>query len=100
MKADAARPLRLERLLAETLNYGTWLASAVIALGLALTWSGQGMHAHGMLLVTIGIALFILLPVARVGMMAVVFVRERDYRFGAVAGLVLLIMLAGFALAS
>ena len=36
-----------------------------------------------------GIALFILLPALRVLLMVVVFVRERDYRFGAIAALVL-----------
>ena len=49
-----------------------------------------------MRLVTIGIALFILLPVLRVVLMLIVFLRERDYRFSAIAALVLTILLVGF----
>jgi uncharacterized membrane protein len=96
----------LERLLAQLLQYGTWLASAVIALGLALATvpgvEGKGTPAaaafSGMHIVTAGIALFILLPVLRVTVMLTVYLRERDYRLGAIAALVLLIIFAGFAL--
>jgi uncharacterized membrane protein len=80
---------RLETLLATLLSRGTWLASAVVALGLALP---------GTRLVTAGIALFIFLPIARVAVMLVAFIAEREYRLGAVAAFVLLTILAGFAL--
>ncbi len=46
-------------------------------------------------IVTAGIALLIVLPVLRVFLMLVVFVRERDFRFSAIAMLVLAIMLLG-----
>ena len=46
-------------------------------------------------IVTAGIALLIVLPVLRVFLMLVVFVRERDLRFSAIAMLVLAIMLLG-----
>ena len=46
-------------------------------------------------IVTAGIALLIVLPVLRVFLMLVVFVRMRDFRFGAIAMLVLAIMLLG-----
>jgi uncharacterized membrane protein len=49
-------------------------------------------------LVTIGIALFLLLPVLRVALMLIVFLRERDYWFSAIAALVLTILLVGFML--
>lgn len=49
-------------------------------------------------LVTIGIAMFLLLPVLRVVLILIVFLRERDYRFSAIAALVLTITLAGFVL--
>jgi uncharacterized membrane protein len=45
-----------------------------------------------------GIALFILLPALRVLLMVVVFVRERDYRFGAIAAFVLAVIVVGAAL--
>jgi uncharacterized membrane protein len=90
----------LERLLAVVLHYGTWLASAVIALGLVLAAAGS--PNLGMLssthIVTAGIAMFILLPILRVAVMLIVFVLERDYRFGAIAALVLAIIGLGIAL--
>jgi hypothetical protein len=48
-----------------------------------------------MRVVTAGIALLIVLPVLRVFLMLVVFVRERDFRFSAIAMLVLAIILLG-----
>jgi len=49
----------------------------------------------GTRIVTAGVALLIVLPVLRVFLMLVVFVRERDFRFSAIAMLVLAIMLLG-----
>jgi len=74
--------------LADLLHYGTWLASIAIGLGLALGSTR---------IETIGIALFILLPTLRVLLMLLVFLRECDYRFTAIAALVLAIILLGFA---
>jgi hypothetical protein len=94
----------LERLLAQTLQYGTWLASAIIAAGLALALIDLrlGTHAAGLLsgtrIVETGIVVFILLPVFRVFLMLLVFLKERDYRYSAIAGLVLLILLLGYIL--
>jgi uncharacterized membrane protein len=82
--------VRLEGLLAGVLHYGTWLACAVIALGLAVSSNGH--------IVAAGIALLILLPVLRVALMLAVFLRQRDYRFSAIAALVLMIIFLGFAL--
>jgi hypothetical protein len=45
--------------------------------------------------ITAGILLLIVLPVLRVLLMLIVFVRERDFRFGAIAMLVLAIILLG-----
>jgi hypothetical protein len=92
----------LERLLASVLQYGTWLASAAIGLGLAvaLVDSHSGLHTLGFLsstrIISLGILLFILLPVFRVFLMLLVFFKERDYRFSVIAGLVLLILALGF----
>jgi uncharacterized membrane protein len=49
----------------------------------------------GTWIITAGIALLIVLPVLRVLLMLIVFVRERDFRFGAIAMLVLAIILLG-----
>jgi uncharacterized membrane protein len=91
--------MTLERLLATVLSAGTWLASATIAAGVALALTGA--HAGGvrdMPIVTAGIALFILLPITRVALMAIVFAHRRDYRFAAIAVLVLAIIGVGCAL--
>jgi uncharacterized membrane protein len=76
----------LERILGAMLHYGTYLASFVIALGLmvAFRWA-----AVGTAIASAGIALLIALPVARVAAMLAFFWRSRDYRFSAIAALVL-----------
>ena len=92
---------RRERAIARLLRHGTWLASAITALGLAMDFvpahftapylsslSGEGVMKAG-------IALFILLPVARVALMLGIFVRERDYSYAAIAALVLAIIALG-----
>jgi hypothetical protein len=92
----------LERLLAMVLQYGTWLASAAIGVGLAVALldSHSGLNTVGFLsstrIISVGILLFILLPVFRVFLMLLVFLKERDYRFSVIAGLVLLILVLGF----
>jgi uncharacterized membrane protein len=92
----------LERLLAMVLQYGTWLASAAIGLGLAVALidSHSGLHTVGFQsstrIISLGVLLFILLPVFRVFLMLLVFLKERDYRFSVIAGLVLLILALGF----
>ena len=91
----------LEELLAAFLRYGSWSASAAIGLGYALALIGS--HApswnppvlFNMRIVRVGIALFILLPILRVLLMLLVFIRERDFRFAFIAGTVLAIILLG-----
>ncbi len=95
MNRVQGRPSRLEGVLATVLQCGTWLACATIATGIARGVTGSPTGARE---ITIGIALFILLPVLRVAVMLIVFLLERDYLFGAIAGLVLTILCVGFAL--
>ena len=103
MNHATPRSAQLEWLLAGTLHLGTWLASAAIGLGLALALLDSRFSApklailRDMRIATIGIALLILLPVARVIVMLIVYLRHRDYRFSAIALLVLTIILLGFA---
>jgi uncharacterized membrane protein len=85
--------LAQERMLGSLLHYGTLLASLVIAAGLLVAPASGAM---GVRIATVGIVLFILLPVVRVGAMLVFFLRARDYRFGAIAALVLLIILFSY----
>jgi uncharacterized membrane protein len=85
----------LERLLARVLSVGTWLGTAIIAAGLGLrcmAWGQVQSTQACMRMVSLGIALFILLPVLRVALMAVAFIRMRDLVFTAMATAVLVII--------
>jgi Protein of unknown function (DUF1634) len=82
---------RLEELVAALLRYGSWLASGAIGLGYALALMGP----QYMRMVSVGIALFILLPILRVLLMFLVFIRELDFRFAFISGTVLAIILLG-----
>ena len=92
---------RLEELLAAFLRYGSW--SAVAAIGLGYTLALVGSHAPAwnlpvlshMRIVRMGIALFILLPILRVLLMLLVFIREGDFRFAFISGIVLAVILLG-----
>lgn len=94
-----ARDERRERIIAVLLRYGTWLASGLVALGMtlgALSFEPPlpfGLQGSG--LAKAGIALFILLPVARVALMAALFLQERDYLYATIAALVLAIIATG-----
>jgi uncharacterized membrane protein len=96
---------RLETLVAALLRYGTWLASAAIGLGLLLALIGARLAPAGpallpaMRISTMGIALFIALPILRVVLMFLVFLRESDFRLALTAGLVLTIILVSIVLA-
>jgi len=95
---------RLEELLEILLRYGTWLASAAIGIGLSIALIGSNSRMRhlpapaDMRIATAGIVLFILLPVLRVLLMLLVFIRERDFRFVSIAALVLAIILLGIVL--
>ena len=92
----------IERLLAGLLRYGTWIASAVIALGLGLEvldWADGTRSLPAVSpssIVALGIALLILLPVLRVTLMLAAFAIGRDYRFVGISALVLLVIALGF----
>jgi hypothetical protein len=103
MSATVTGP-RLESLLAGLLRCGTWLASVVTGLGITMSLSSEATGAAWLSglsaadVVAAGIALFIALPVLRVLLMLAVFIRERDYRLVAVTALVLMTIVAGFAI--
>jgi uncharacterized membrane protein len=88
--------LQLERSLAGLLRYGTWLVSFVITVGLVLASVSPG----SMQVATAGLVLLILLPVSRVIVMLLAFLRDRDYRLALAAALVLSVILAGVILGS
>ncbi len=80
MKARA-----LDRSVALVLGAGTWIASAVIGAGLLLP--------SGTAIVNAGVALLIALPILRVALMLVEFVRRQDYRIALIAGSVLAVII-------
>jgi uncharacterized membrane protein len=91
MSEEAVKPPQLELLLAALLLYGTWLASGVTGLGLAMSLAG----VEGTYVVAAGVALFIALPVLRVLVMLGAFILNQDYRLVIVAAVVLMTILAG-----
>jgi uncharacterized membrane protein len=91
MSKEAVKVPQPEWLLAGLLRYGTWLASGMTGLGLALSLVG----VEGTQVVAAGVALFIGLPVLRVLVMLGAFLLDRDYRFVIVAAVVLMMILAG-----
>ena len=99
MSSKKIKPSRIESLLARLLNVGTWVASIVIAGGLALSLLNQPTPLPlATQLITAGIVLFILLPILRVILMFTIYLRDRDYQFAVVAAVVLLIIFAGCAI--
>lgn len=101
MNNKTGKTARLEALLAQLLNYGTWIASAVTAVGLALLATDANLAGCaaaalcGTTLISAGIAMLILLPVLRLVLMLAVFLHERDYVLGAITAAVLGIITIG-----
>ncbi len=94
---------RRERIIAALLWYGTWIASIIIAVGIilgALPDFAQLLPPgfSGYNIVKTGVVLLIFLPVARVALMLAIFLRERDYVYMAISGLVLAIIAIGIVL--
>jgi hypothetical protein len=88
VNVEDGRDTKLERQLAIVLRGGTWSASGVVAFGLVLPSSARA--------VTVGIALFIALPILCVALMLLSFLRRGDYRIAVVAALVLAVIVLGF----
>lgn len=98
MKPTTGNYERSEQIIAALLWYGTWLASAVIAAGIVLgllSHIEQSLGLRGYDVVKAGVALFILLPIARVALMLAIFLRERDYVYTVISAFVLAIIAAG-----
>ena len=91
MSREADKAPQPELLLAGLLRYGTWLASGVTGLGLAMPLVG----VEGTSAVAAGVALFIALPVLRLLVMLGAFILDQDYRLVIVAAVVLMTILAG-----
>ncbi|MCH4542864.1 DUF1634 domain-containing protein [Ochrobactrum sp. POC9] len=87
---------RRDEIIASLLWYGTWFATAVIAVGVIMTAiEPTQSFFSGYDIVKAGIAVFILLPIVRVVLTMYLFVRERDYVYAVIAATVLLIIATG-----
>lgn len=94
---------RRDGAVATLLWYGSWLASALIAVGVAIMeveplQAVFSLSLSGYDIVKAGIAIFILLPITRVVLVMYLFLRERDYVYAVIAALVLTIILTGIVL--
>jgi uncharacterized membrane protein len=92
--------LHQEKRIGALLRAGTRLASMVIGLGLAWGLLEPGLTHDalqgraGLQVMTFGVALFIGLPILRVFLMLLLFLRERDYALSLIAVLVLGVLLS------
>lgn len=82
-----------ERPIAALLWYGSWIAVATLCASFITPLFGY----DGLSLARAGIALFILLPVARVALLIFLFARARDPLYTMISIAVLAIIAAGFA---
>jgi uncharacterized membrane protein len=80
----------MELTLSRLFRYGAITASIVVAIGLALSASD-----HGTTVMTAGISLFALLPVAGLSIMSRQFARTRDWKLSAISISVLVIIAVG-----
>ena len=103
MTSSAMQNATLDRRLATFLQYGTWIASATIAVGMflrastAIEGNGSADARFATTAVTVGVAAFIVLPMLRLVLMLFIFFRQRDYCYTFVVALVLLIVGVGCA---
>lgn len=93
MNQPSRRDDRLDHRLALVLKLGTWMACALIAAGLLLPRFSIALGAIHFNLVVAGVALLILLPVARVALMALWFAIHREIHFALIAVAVLCVIL-------
>ena len=86
---------RLERRLGTVLTVGTRISTAVLAMGLAATFLLPGsIVTHGLL--TVGLLVLLLTPVARVAVSVVGYLGERDWLFVFYTSIVLALLIASF----
>jgi len=100
MKSTTNRIARCEQSIAGLLWNGTWLASALVTAGIALgathdSWSFVAPGLSGYNVMKTGVAFFIILPIARVALMLVMSLRERDYVYTLISVFVLAVIAAG-----
>ncbi len=86
----------IELVLARLLWVGSIVAAVLIAVGIGFMLNGRLNHATH--LITVGLLVLLATPIMRVFTAAVIFVRERDWRFACFCLVVLCALAAGMLL--
>jgi uncharacterized membrane protein len=98
MNRDRSGMQRLETTIGEVLRFGTITSSTMFAIGLVMTVVGY-QPAVAQLLLATGLVILLATPPARVVVSVIEYVRERDWTFVLLTGIVLL-ALAGSVVAA
>ena len=98
MNRDRSGMQRLETTIGEVLRFGTITSSTMFAIGLVMTVVGYQPVVAQLLLAT-GLVILLATPPARVVVSVIEYVRERDWTFVLLTGIVLL-ALAGSVVAA
>jgi uncharacterized membrane protein len=98
MNRDRSGMQRLETTIGEVLRFGTITSSTMFAIGLVMTVVGYQPAVARLLLAT-GLVILLATPPARVVVSVIEYVRERDWTFVLLTGIVLL-ALAGSVVAA
>ena len=85
----------LEQVLGRVLTVGTRATTAALAVGLAATFLAPT-HRLTQLVLTAGLLVLLLTPVARVVVSVVGYLRERDWPFVLYTGIVLVLLIGSF----
>ena len=85
----------LESILGRVLTFGTRASTVTLALGLAATFLAPG-HRVTAALLTAGLLVLLLTPVARVVVSVAGYIRERDWPFVLCTGIVLVLLIGSF----
>jgi uncharacterized membrane protein len=98
MNRDRSGMQRLETTIGEVLRFGTITSSTMFAIGLVMTVVGY-QPAVAQLLLATGLVILLATPPARVVVSVIEYVREQDWTFVLLTGIVLL-ALAGSVVAA
>jgi len=98
MNGDRSAMQRLETTIGEVLRFGTITSSTMFAIGLVMTVVGYQPAVARLLLAT-GLVILLATPPARVVVSVIEYVREQDWTFVLLTGIVLL-ALAGSVVAA
>ncbi|CEG09144.1 putative membrane protein [Afipia felis] len=99
MTENLAKHALLERRISKLLEWGTWIGCAIVSVGITMgLFAAVEFQPVSVRLVSIGIAIFIAMPILGVAVMTLTFIRDEDTVFAIISFLVLLIIGLGAAI--